>query len=63
MRHSLDFKTKIMFYNSYILPQIDYGINMWGNLAAHYIKRIQVLKSKATRIILKGPIPSLQKLR
>ena len=31
MRHFLDFKTKIMFYNSYILPQIDYGINMWKN--------------------------------
>ena len=41
-----------MFYNSYILPQIDYGINMWGNSAACYIKRIQILQNKAARIIL-----------
>ena len=52
MRHFLDFKTKIMFYNSYILPHIDYGINMWGNSAACYIKRIQILQNKAARIIL-----------
>ena len=38
MRHFLDFKTMFMFYNSYILPQIDYGINMWGNSAACFIK-------------------------
>ena len=52
MRHFLDFKTKIMFYNFYIIPQIDYGINMWGNSAACYIKRIQILQNKAARIIL-----------
>ena len=44
MRHFLDFKTKIMFYNSYILPQIDYGINMWGNSAACYKKNTSITK-------------------
>ena len=38
VRLFLDFKTKIiMFYNSYIHPQNDYGINMWGFIQLHVI--------------------------
>ena len=27
----LSFEMRILFYNSYILPHIDYCINVWGN--------------------------------
>ena len=30
IRSNLDKATMILFYNSYILPHLDYAVNIWG---------------------------------
>ena len=42
-----------MFYQSYVLPLIDYGSNSWGSTTKLNIERINKLQKRATRIILK----------
>ena len=42
-----------MFYQSYVLPLIDYGSCSWGSTTKLNIERIYKLQKKAARIILK----------
>jgi hypothetical protein len=51
----LDKKSRILFFNSYILPIFDYCSNVWGNLNEEGIQRITKLQKRATRIILDAP--------
>ena len=48
----LSFEVRILFYNSYILPHIDYCINVWGNASQCHIDKLQVLQNRAARVIL-----------
>ena len=42
-----------MFYQSYVLPLIDYGSCSWGSTTKQNIERINKLQKRAARIILK----------
>ena len=42
-----------MFYQSYVLPLIDYGSSSWGSTTKLNIERINKLQKNAARIILK----------
>ena len=44
---------QIMFYQSYVLPLIDYGSSSWVSTAKQNIERINKLQKRAARIILK----------
>ena len=49
---NLDKATMILFYNSYILPHLDYAVNIWGGAAKCYVNKLQVLQNRVARIIL-----------
>ena len=42
-----------MFYQSYVLPLIDYGLSSWGSTTKLKIERINKLQKRAACIILK----------
>ena len=42
-----------MFYQSYVLPLIDYGSSSWGSTTKLNIERINKLQKRVSRIILK----------
>ena len=48
-------KSRILFFNSYILPIFDYCSNVWGNLNDEGIQRITKWQKRAARIILDAP--------
>ena len=43
-----------IFYQSYILPLIDYGCNTWSATTSSNIERISKLQKRAARIILQA---------
>ena len=43
-----------LFYQSYILPLIDYGSNSWGSASITHIERINKLHKREEHIILKA---------
>ena len=43
-----------LFYQTYILPLIDYGCNTWGATTTANIERISKLRKRAARIILQA---------
>lgn len=43
-----------LFYQSYILPLIDYGSITWGNTSRSNLERLSKLQKRAARIILKA---------
>ena len=51
----LDKKSRILFFNSYILPIFDYCSNVCRNLNDERIQRITKLQKRAARIILDAP--------
>ena len=46
-----------LYYNSYILPIMDYGRMIWGRCSKQKTLRILKLQKRAARIILKADIP------
>ena len=54
LRPFLDRQLLCMFYNSYILPHIDYCINIYGHASETNINKIQVLQNRAARLILQA---------
>ena len=47
--------TKMLFYNSYILPRIDYCLNVWSGAPRNSLERLFRLQKRACRIILNVP--------
>ena len=43
-----------LYYNSYILPNLDYGSILWGHSKRSHVDRITKLQKRAARIILKA---------
>ena len=43
-----------LYYQSYILPLLDYGCNTWGTTSSANIERLSKLQKRAARIILKA---------
>lgn len=52
----IDIPNMKLYYNSYILPIIDYGCLIWGRCTKINILRILKLQKRAARIILKADI-------
>ena len=48
----LQFDMKLMFYNAYILPVMDYCSIIWGKGNTNYINKIYRLQSRIGKIIL-----------
>jgi hypothetical protein len=58
LKHILYYLTdnmKIMFYNAYILPIIDYCCVVWGQTNIKYVNRIFGMQKRIARIILNKP--------
>ena len=47
-----------MFYNSYILPILDYCCIIWGKSNRHYVNKVSVLQKRFDRLILAKPSKS-----
>ena len=45
----------MLFYNSYILPRIDYCLNVWSGAPRNSLERLFRLQKRACRIILNVP--------
>ena len=52
----LDKDAKLLYYNAYILPIMDYGAIVWGHCNNLNIERICKLQKRAARLILHKPI-------
>ena len=52
VRNLLDFNSKMLFYNSYILPYIDYCLTIWGQATKDTIEKIHRLQKRAGKTIL-----------
>ena len=48
----LDLKTRKLFFNSYILPHLDYCITVWGYSANHHLDKLLKFQKRAARIIM-----------
>ena len=46
---------KYMFYNSFILPQLDFCCHIWGKGNGSNVNKIYTLQKRVARIILKKP--------
>ena len=44
--------SRILFYNSYIMPHLDYCVTVWGDCSD--VARLEKLQKQAARIILHG---------
>ena len=55
IKQYLTIQYRIIFYNAYILPLIDYCIVVWGNTTKFNLMRIHKLQKYAARIILDAP--------
>ena len=51
-----------LYYQSYILPLLDYGSNTWGTTSCANIERLSKLQKRAARIILKADFFTPSKL-
>ena len=51
-----------LYYQSYILPLLDYGCNTWGTTSSANIERLSKLQKRAARIILKADFLTPSKL-
>ena len=52
MHQYLDFKTKMLYYNSYILPKLMYCINVWGpNASTVLLNKLHIIQKRAVRIV------------
>ena len=48
----LDYRAKMLYYNSYILPKLTYCISVWGpNVATSLINKLYIIQKRAVRII------------
>jgi len=55
----LDLKTRILFFNSHILPHLDYCITVWGNSTHQQLDQLLKFQKWAARIILDKDVDSL----
>lgn len=52
IKRYLDQKRRLMFYNAYILPHLDYCCSLWGNCCKGHIDTLLKLQKRAARIII-----------
>ena len=51
-RNNLDLKSKLLFYNSYVQPCIDYCRTVWGTCSKVHLDRLTRLQIRIGRLIL-----------
>ena len=56
IRKFLNYDSKVLFYNSYILPRIDFCLAIWGNAPNMYLEKVFRLQRRAARIVLNVPM-------
>ena len=54
---------KLLFYNAYIRPHIDYCSAIWGNSTNFNIENVTKIQSRACNIILGSEYPHLEEAR
>ena len=52
IRKYLPFETRILFYNYYVKPTIEYCSSIWGNCSKHNTLQVIKIQKKAARLIL-----------
>ena len=52
IKQNLPVKERLLFYNCYILPHLNYCCSVWGNCPANQQNRITKLQKRAARLIL-----------
>ena len=52
IRNNLDLKSKLLFYNSYVQPCIDYCCTVWGTCSKVHLDRLTRLQTRIGRLIL-----------
>ena len=55
IKQYLPLQARKLYFNSYILPVIDYCLTVWGNAPKLHTERIHKLDKRATRVILDSP--------
>ena len=55
IRKSLPFETRILYYNYYVKPIIEYCCSVWGNCTRDNILQVVKIQKKAARLILDAP--------
>ena len=48
----LNHKTRILFFNAYILPHLDYCCSIWGECSKYLPENLLILRKRAARIFL-----------
>ena len=62
IKHLLPFKSRLLFFNSLVLPLFDYADVVWGDKNnATLMGNLQILQNKAAKIILNRPFYSSSK--
>ena len=61
IKQYLPLQARKLYFNSYILPVIDYCLTVWGNAPKLQIERIHKLQKRAARVILDSPPDSSSK--
>ena len=64
-KHSLDIKTKILLYHSFIRSHLIYGISLWGNVKGSEMRKLTITHKKSLRALMNGAVhtsPILKKL-
>ena len=52
-KHLLPYSSRVLFYNCYILPRIDYYLPIWGKASAiHLLDKIWRLQKRAFKTVL-----------
>ena len=52
IRNNLDLKSKLLFYNSYVQPCIDYCCTVWGTCSKVHLDRLTRLQTRIGRLFL-----------
>ena len=52
IKHFLNLATRKLFFNAYILPQLDYCCTIWGNCGDDLLNKVVKLQKRAARVIL-----------
>ena len=62
IRNCLTLETKLLYYNSYVLPKIDYCLNAWGHCSKTQMDRIFKLQKRIIRIIANDTVTDINVL-
>ena len=56
IKNYLNYESKVLFYNSYIISRIDYCLTIWGNAPKDALEPLFRLQKRAARIVLNVPV-------